>query len=439
MKKLTLLLFTALCALHPSLRAEPVDLTNTSGTTLTVELLGTEGGQVTFTRIEDAMEFTIPLSMLDEASQNEVKKWELQKKFQPGTAPFFRMDGEYVIPIDIQGNKVTYFDANGQKQEKTYQEAINLRRFVDQNKQGLGMKPRKGFNGIKRVQNGTHTTLMSDTGATVIFNKEDGYISFLKELLSSQNEPQLHEISYEVFLPKEIQTPGHKQLGGFLSRTEVKFHPLKDEIQEKSLTGEVRPEVRSPLPATLTAGKWVKNKAIVRTFKYAVTLASFNNFQNTPVGVRNIEFKPVQPRDNLLTLEDLKAGYNLFTSFRPFHIGEKSGAVEIRAQAPLQYNLVLDEGYQVEIEAEYENGKIDAEAEIYEYQGKKLHPVVRKINLRKDRKTSGSKQSIKITYNAQWFTPTITLESDSQSPMILHKFNVSVKKTPDAHKLILHR
>jgi len=128
MKKLTLLLFTALCALHPSLRAEPVDLTNTSGTTLTVELLGTEGGQVTFTRIDDGMEFTIPLSMLDEASREEVKKWELQKKFQPGTAPFFRMDGEYVIPIDIQGNKVTYFDANGQKQEKTYQEAINLRR-----------------------------------------------------------------------------------------------------------------------------------------------------------------------------------------------------------------------------------------------------------------------------------------------------------------------
>ena len=142
MKKITSSILAALCAIlsaTPALWAEPVELRNTSGTELIVELLSTESGQVTFTRTSDNMEFTIPMSMLDKPSQKKITDWEIRTKYQPDSAPFFKLGGEYVIPIEIQGNQVTYFDANGQKQTVNYTEAQKLRELVKENKKALNV------------------------------------------------------------------------------------------------------------------------------------------------------------------------------------------------------------------------------------------------------------------------------------------------------------
>jgi hypothetical protein len=438
MKSIPLFVLIALCVISAHLCAEPIDIRNTSGTELTVEIISTEGDQVTFVRTSDDQEFTIPLSMLDEPSQKKIYEWELTEKYQPDSAPFFKLGGEYVIPIDIRGNTITYFDANSQKQQVDDPQALKLREFVEENKNALGEpNPNTGFKNFDRVYAPKATTLIDETGVTAVFNDGGDKISFYKDFLSSANEPMLQKISYEIFLPKEIETSGRNYFAEFLSKANFEEHPLQEEIR----TGQIEARFSPPLPSTLSSGKWVKNKAIVRTHKYATNMVIFNNKDNTPVGVRNIRFKPVEPKENLFTLNDLTEGYNLFRSSKPFKINTGNGAVAIDAQADVYYPLVLDTGYKVEIVIEYENGNVDANADLYQPGGDELHEVVGEINLRKRKESSGSRKTTTITYNSRnLMSPRITLEVRTGTPMILHRFDVSIQKKSNAGALNpLHR
>jgi len=439
MKRTTFFILAALCAapsIHPALWATPVELRNTTGTELNVELLSTEGGQVTFTRIEDGMEFTIPVSMLDKPSQQKVMQW----KYLPDSVPFFKLDDQYVIPIDIEGNTLTYFGPDSQKQEVNLPEAQKLKTLVEQNKTAFSKNGRKRFGRMHSITNGNNPMIVSQNGATAIFedrNKENAF-GITKDNLSDNKEPPLQEISYEIFLPADIQQAfSSTTLATFFSTIKPESHPLGEEINKDP----INLNLKQPIPATLSSGKWVKNKAIVRTFKSARNSIIFINYDDTPIGLRNIQFKPLQPEMNMLTLADLADGYNLFTSSKSFEIEEgRNGAIEIKAHADLQYHLNLDKGYKIQIVIEYGNSNVTAEMEPPN-KIKNKEKIVKEVNLKKTVTSFGSNHEITITFNSNGLTyPQIVLKPGPEGPIILKRFDVSIAKSPNAAELNpLHR
>lgn len=109
--------------------------------TITAEIQSVNSDQVTITRTSDGQEFTIPLSMLDEASSKEVERWrqaEAKRQYFPDTRPFYQHDGEMIIPLGLDGNELTYLNAAGQRATKAFDTAPMLRELVEANKSGLG-------------------------------------------------------------------------------------------------------------------------------------------------------------------------------------------------------------------------------------------------------------------------------------------------------------
>ena len=423
MKKITSFILTTLGALASvtALQAETVQLRNTAGTELTGEVNSTEGNQVTFTRTSDGMEFTIPLSMLDEPSRQKVTQWEEQVKYLPDSAPFFKLGDQYVIPINIEGNQITFFNANSQKQSANHPKAQKLQALVEENKTALSKRPGLGFEGIQQIRSRENKILTSESGATAVLNSEYD-LQFYKEYKT--NEPFMHEISYEIFLPKDIETEKRNYLAKFSALAHLD-HPLIEELKKGTIQGRFS----TPLPVSLKSGNWVKSKTIVRTLTHAGHVVYFGNIENIPVGVRNLEFKPVEPNKNLITLSDLIDGYNIFTSNKPFEIKPQGyQAVEIHANALLLFHLNLDIGYEIEVKAEYENGKITARSNADLYRNE--------TNLKEKRQSIGSRQKVTITFNTHNdFYPLIFLNQDEDKPMIIHNFNVSITKRANAAEL----
>jgi hypothetical protein len=419
------------------LSAEPITIRNTSGTELTVEIINLEDEQVTFVRTADDMEFTIPKSLLDEDSQNKILKWEILEKYRPESEPFFNLNGEYIIPIEIQGNTITYFDKNSQKGEVKSTHALKLKGFTERNKKALSQNKKGTLKNIETIRSSPDITLIEENKVTAIFNQGDKQLSLWKSYFSP-DEPMLQEISYEIFIPKDISVP-EKLIAGFpvkflkfSSYMDVQRHP-DQKIQNTLINQGFIPQFKQTLPATLSSGEWVKNKAIIRTFKYALNAMSFYSIENTPVAIRNIEFKPIEPKDNLLSISDLIEGYNLFHSKFPFTIQEHNGEyVEIKDSSDLYFSLYVDPGYEVEIVIEHENCEIE----------KYMDNMVKEsseIKIKDRRK--GSRKVTEIKYNGSARSqPEITLKKEGKDNIILHRFDVSINKSRDAEKInILHQ
>jgi hypothetical protein len=440
MKRLSLFLLAAL-SVQPAVWAETLQLRNTAGNNLSAEIVSTESGQLTFKRTADDMEFTIPLSMLDKPSQKKIAEWEQRTKYQPDSAPFFKLGDLYVVPVDIKGNTITYFGPDSQRQEVNHPDAQKLLELVVQNKKALSINASKGTEHLDSIRSEGDTTLVSEKGATAIYGNGANKISLWKDALSSPEEPLLHEISYEIFLPRNIKITGN-HFGEFLTRILVKSYPNQKELEEAYNNGTIQPSLRQPLPATLSSGKWIKNKAIIRTHRYAFNGATFENSDGTPIAVRNMEFKPIKPAEDVITLDDLKNGYNLFTSNQPFQINNQGeDTVEITATSPLQYSMVLDLGYEVEIEIEYENGQVTADADYVTMEGKKDTELLEKIDLKNRKESLGSRSKMTITFNTLGNAyPQIFLKSGIEGTIKLHRFDVSIKEARNAAELnILHR
>ena len=445
---------TALTAVA-TLSAETVKLRNTAGNDLTAEIISVQSGQLTFNRASDKMEFTIPLSMLDEPSRQKIADWEVRTKYLPDTAPFFKLNGEYVIPVEITGNQITYFDSNSRKQTVSHQDAPKLQQLVDQNKKGLAYKNKdvnKLFTQNKelankyvntpRLRNRNNETIQLKETMAAIFNVENRGASIKKEKgISTENEPELHEITYEIFTPQFAMNSYRQDSVLFISMINNN-HPLLEEIREKSKSGEIIPgQLRQNLPDQLTPGKWNKNKAIIRTYKHAENPIIFQNKKGTPVGVRNLNFKPVEPNGTVITLKDLINGYNLFTSTKPFEIkAQGDRTVKIVAEENLEYHITLDPGYEIEITIEYENGNVTADDELFKIDGKLIEPA-KKMNLKSSKKSFGSRKELTIQFNSQAHTyPEISLKPGADGTITLQRFDVSIKKDPRAaEKYILHR
>lgn len=419
-------IITAFIATQLSLSAEPITVTNTSGTELTVEIQTLEGNQLTFVRTSDKQEFTIPLSMLDEPSQKKIDAWELKTKYQPDSAPFFKMGDQYVIPIEITAqNSLTYYDSNSKLQTSNFSEAPKLKNLAEENKKGL-RESGTGMEGIVSVTNGRDKILNVKNGV-VVLSEQGSKTQIIKDQHNPYNpdDAQLNEITYETFLPKaiELEQPSNRFIRFFSMAPSTKDHPLYQMFFNREVNGDIRGKI----PSNLKPGEWVKNKTIVRIFRGATNLVYISKVENTPVGIRNVKFKPVKPEKSLLTIEDLEQGYNFFTSPSPFTLEKTSRGVKIDAEEPIRFRLSLDAGYEVEIVTEYENGSIEEDS---------MHVEINKnSDLRIANRSMGSREESIITFKGYGLFTEIIIKPNARDPMILHRFDVSISKARNAAKL----
>jgi hypothetical protein len=411
-----------------SASAVPVELTNTAGTVLTVEIDAFENGKVTIKRVSDSKEFTIPLSMLDEASQAIVTEWVKETVYNPDTYPFILAEDEYVIPVKIlNSTSIEAIDASGATRTFDFNSADLLAEFVARNNVALQTEPQEAFTGIMGERD------WHSKGKFMAFQKDRITVLSGEMLLmpaahwpADSNPPadafldpavKMWKITYRTFFPKDLRRYT-------LGRTESILNPISPSFQQAA---RLRIGLDAELPTAQKGGQWVTHKTYVRTFPKSCTRIVFHPDSHMPYTIRDFEMKPVDlnPKMVFYTTQDLE-DYNIFTSTGPVEIS-KSGSSYIYSGEDYYLKLPMDleTGFDVKMEFQLENARIKTK--------ESMNPEECDLRIRKE---SGSRDQFTVTYKTPkgaLLDPVIEIHPvDKSKPLVIHTLKVSASFNDDA-------
>lgn len=414
--------------------AAAIDLTNTSGTTLSVEIQKVDGSSVTFNRQSDSKEFTIDLNMLDAQSQAQVREWEAQKRYNPESAPFFEINGEYVLPLEVtNGNQIRAVSTLGEIQVYSFPNAERLRPMADSTSRGSQEDPKSAFEfNVVRVKNSGETYTFVDDQKIIWVPKS---IEDKVDLIPKIEAPtKLAILSYELFLPKNIHTEGG--IGSVFSAILSPKHPHIQELE----SNRVNARYHKMLPATLEAGRWVKNQTVYRTYGDLAEQIQIKTGSKVPMGIRKMELTaiPDSQSTQLFTTDDLEEA-NVFISTEPFKLEQTSRGINVEpigssSTVDIAVDFPFEKGYRIEGVIEISGGTVlidcmGGSKDIQTMNGD-IVSYEKFLNIKIRKNTSGSAQEISFGFDCMTkMTPEIRVKG--QNP-IIHKFDVNLIVKDDA-------
>jgi hypothetical protein len=191
-----------------------VTLTNTQGVSLKVEILKTENGKITISRISDKKQFTINIDTLDTESKTSISKWEEDQK--PKTLDTYLQVTTYTGDHKAAGSNIHVF-LKINNEEKILPLNREIKEFEV-----------KGINEFK-INLGNYTTKPYDIKKIkVIVTGEDAW--FLKkiyfQILGENFESNIARFTTKVWLSQEDE-PAFDNEKSIILKIENKFK-LKD-------------------------------------------------------------------------------------------------------------------------------------------------------------------------------------------------------------------
>lgn len=418
--------------------ADPIELNNQNGATITAEIQSVDGGRVTIERASDRQSFTFDIATLDEASRGIVRQWEMETVYFPESRPFFDLNGQTIIPLKVDGTTLTYLDPQGEQKSKSIDTAPKLEKLAQANATAQGKLPAGLVTPAEVVQNielqdstrqfgFADRIAYKDDPSRDIKNSPKWVINLRGDVLG---QAKLWELTYDIYWAniEQITVENFRDIPSELYWSSTASRDALPGIMEAG----INPKTRNQGTLNPTAGLWMREKVYIRPLREsAKNLLYFYcpNFYGDYV-IKNVQLKPIPDAKEvkLYSMEDIRQ-YNVFASTTAFETEVKEAGVVFRSDEPLKLTLpaCLDKGYAVRGTVRHSGGQLNwPEAETM-------------ADLTVKKKSVGSATETTFSFTVSGRSPhyedILTLEAPRGQEIDITEFSITAELLPNAEKL----